>query len=80
MSQCRSLLVILLLHMLCKHPHSTCIWSSVPYISYKQPFPSPWRLKKLELVHTCIWFLGLCITRLTGFCNCFYCLVFFGWH
>ncbi|KAI9460371.1 hypothetical protein F5148DRAFT_1216919 [Russula earlei] len=51
MSQCHSLLVILSLHMLCKHPHSTCIWSSVPYISYKQPFPSPWRLKKLELVH-----------------------------
>ncbi|KAI9450253.1 hypothetical protein F5148DRAFT_1243848 [Russula earlei] len=51
MSQCCSLLVILSLHMFCKHPHSTRIWSSVPYISYKQPFPSPWRLKKLELVH-----------------------------
>ncbi|KAI9458964.1 hypothetical protein F5148DRAFT_1219681, partial [Russula earlei] len=51
MSQCRSLLVILLPCMLCKHPHSTRIWSSMPYISYKQPFPSPWRLKKLELLH-----------------------------
>ncbi|KAI9435620.1 hypothetical protein F5148DRAFT_1266117 [Russula earlei] len=32
MSQCHSLLVLLLLCMLCKHPHSTHIWSSVPYI------------------------------------------------